>query len=82
MTITRAVDRKGRLTLGPAYAGQLVIVRTMPKGRLEITPAVAVPADEAWLHKNKKALAAVKRGLDQAKRRQFVPGPRIQPDED
>jgi len=34
-----------------------------------------VPADEAWLWKNKKALAMVQRGLEDARQRRFVEAP-------
>ena len=53
---TKTVDARGRLTLGQKYANSLVIVRERDDGALEIVPAEAIPAREAWLYKNPKAL--------------------------
>ncbi len=36
------------------------------QGEILIRPMVEIPASEAWLYRNKKALASVRRGLKQA----------------
>jgi hypothetical protein len=73
---TKIVDARGRITLGTKYANSLVFVRERDDGVLEIAPAEAVPAREAWLHKNPKALDAVREGLEDARagRLAEVPG--------
>ena len=42
----------------------------------------AIPKREAWLYKNPKALASVLRGLEQARKGEFVEPPKLAPDED
>lgn len=37
----------------------------------------AIPAKEAWLYKNKKALKSVMEGLEQARKGQLVDGPKL-----
>lgn len=73
--VTRTVDKKGRLNLGQQFAGQMVIVTEDAEGTLTIQRAAVVPQREAWLHQNRKALAAVQRGLEQATEGQFSDGP-------
>lgn len=36
------------------------------KGRIILDPRVSIPASEAWLFKNRKALDSVRRGLKEA----------------
>ncbi|MFH1245648.1 MAG: hypothetical protein V1662_04110, partial [Candidatus Omnitrophota bacterium] len=36
------------------------------QGEVLIRPVVEIPASETWLYRNKKVLASVKRGLEQA----------------
>ena len=36
------------------------------EGRIILDPQVSVPASEAWLYRNRKALESVRRGLGQA----------------
>jgi len=72
---SKQVDLKGRLTLGPRFAGRTVIIREESESVLTVELARVIPEREAWLYKNKRALAAVRRGLAQAKARRFVPGP-------
>lgn len=72
---TRTVDARGRLTLGKEYANRLVIISTLEHGLLQITPAEAVPAREAWLYKNKDAITAVLTGLAQAEAGEFAEPP-------
>ncbi len=35
-------------------------------GRIVLDPQVSIPASEAWLYRNQKALASVRRGLAEA----------------
>jgi len=79
-TVTRIVDDKGRLTLGKGFAKRHVFVKRLPGGSLEITPAEIVPAREAWLDKNPKAIMSVMRGLEQAKRGEFAEPPDLEAD--
>lgn len=79
---TRTVDARGRLTLGPRYANRLVIVRASEDGALEIIPAEAIPAREAWLHKNAKARQAVREGIEEARAGRFAKAPKLRADSD
>jgi len=75
---TKTVDSRGRITLGPRYANRLVIVREHDDGALEIIPAEAVPAREAWLYKNPEALKAVRQGLEEAQAGRFAEAPDLE----
>ncbi|HTV47620.1 MAG TPA: hypothetical protein VMG59_04180 [Phycisphaerae bacterium] len=77
---TAQVDKKGRLTLGRRFAGKTVIVTEIDNSTVKITAAVVIPEREAWLYKNKSALSSVQRGLNQARKRQFVKGPNLAAD--
>jgi hypothetical protein len=79
---TKTVDSRGRLTLGPDFANRLVIVRRRRGGIVEIIPAEAVPAREAWLFKNPQALRAVTEGLEQTSQGQFAESPDLDADAD
>jgi hypothetical protein len=79
---TKTIDGRGRLTLGPAFANRMVLVEELEGGIVQLIPAEAVPAREAWLFKNRKALAAVLVGLEQARKGEFAPPPELVPDED
>jgi hypothetical protein len=70
----KTVDKKGRVLLGPAFAGKIVIIKTTSKG-VTITPAVVVPEHEAWLLKNDAARESLERGLAQATAGQFAETP-------
>ncbi len=72
---TKQVDSKGRLTLGAEFAGSLVIVDDSEPDSVVIRKAVAIPEREAWLYRNPKALAAVQRGLEQARKGEFSKNP-------
>ena len=73
--VTKVADSKGRIALGNQFAGRTFIVRQSESGAIELQPAVVVPEREAWLYKDKAALASVKRGLEQAKQRRFSKNP-------
>ena len=77
---TKTVDARGRLTLGPKYANTLVIVREREDGGLEIVPAEAVPAREAWLYRNPEALKAVREGIEDARAGRFAETPDLTAD--
>lgn len=60
-------DSKGRITLGKLskeFSGY--ILKESPDGSILLEPLVELPAREAWLFKNKEALASVEKGLKQA----------------
>lgn len=63
-------DAKKRVTLGKALAGLDEEVRfdvyRNETGQIVLDPQVSVPASEAWLYRNPEALAAVRRGLQEA----------------
>ena len=73
--ITKQVDTKGRITLDKSYAGTTMLIEQRDDGTITLHPAVTVPAKEAWLWKDKKALALVLRGLEDARRGISVPPP-------
>src|SRR5438128_8272291 len=65
--VAKLVDSKGRIVLDKSYAGATMLVDQRKDGTIVLRPAVTVPADEAWLWKNKKALAMVQEGLAEAR---------------
>src|SRR5258706_16372037 len=73
--VAKLVDSKGRIALDKSYAGATMLVDRRDDGTIVLRPAVTVPANEAWVWKNKKALAMVQRGLEDARQRRFVPPP-------
>ena len=79
---TKTIDQRGRLSLGPAFANKMVLVQELEGGIVQLIPAEAVPAREAWLYKNPKALAGLLEGLEQARRGDFVDPPELAPDDD
>lgn len=72
---TKLVDMKGRVVLGSAFAGRMVIIDDSDPNRIVVTPAVAIPEREAWLYKNEEALRFVREGLVQARLREFSSTP-------
>lgn len=66
--LAKQVDSKGRITLDRGYAGSTMLVEAREDGSIVLRPAVTVPANEAWLWKNKRALALVLDGLEEAQR--------------
>lgn len=71
---TKNTDSKGRLTLGEAFANRTLIVEERGD-EIVLHLARVIPEREAWLYDNPTALAAVRRGLKQAKSRQLADGP-------
>lgn len=41
-------------------------------GQIVLDPQVSIPANEAWLYKNQKALSQVRQGLDDLKHKRLV----------
>ena len=68
------LDAKHRVGLGKLIAGQITSVRVYRNahGQILLDPMVSVPAHEAWLLKNPRAVALVRRGLEDAKRGRLV----------
>jgi hypothetical protein len=71
---TKKTDSKGRLTLGEAFANRTVIVEERGN-EIVLHLARVIPEGEAWLYDNPTALAAVRRGLKQARSRALSDGP-------
>ncbi|MEO8441424.1 MAG: hypothetical protein ABI547_02985 [Betaproteobacteria bacterium] len=61
-------DSKGRVTLGGHFANRAVIVEHQSDDEVIVRLARVIPEREAWLYENPKALASVRRGLDQARK--------------
>lgn len=62
-------DDRGRIALGRALTdledASFNVYRD-DAGRIVLDPQVSIPASEAWLFRNKTALASLRRGLSQA----------------
>jgi hypothetical protein len=76
----KKTDSKGRLTLGPEYADKQFFVNRKDDSVIQLIPAETVPAREAWLFKNGKALLSVMRGLEQAAAGDVTEGPDVAAD--
>lgn len=66
---SKTIDERNRIVLGMLKKlpeTRRVKVYVNSQGEYLIRPIVEIPASEAWLYKNKKALASVRRGLKQA----------------
>jgi hypothetical protein len=68
---TKTTDSKGRLTLGERFANRTVIVEEIDDTAVRITLARVVPEREIWLHENRAAAAAARRGLAEARAGKF-----------
>ena len=72
VTLTQArhksTDSKGRVALGAHFANRAVIVEHKSDHEVIVRLARVIPEREAWLYENPKALALVRRGLDQARK--------------
>lgn len=64
---TKTLDSKGRVTLGPQFAGQTVVIDVSNPCCIMIRPVVMIPTEEAWLYKNQTALGLVRQGLNDAR---------------
>ena len=64
----KSTDSKGRVTLGGHFANRSVIVEHRGDDEVVVRLARVIPEGEAWLYENPKALSAVRRGLDQARK--------------
>lgn len=71
----KTTDAKGRVTLGGRFANRAVIVEQQSDDAVLIRLARVIPEREAWLYENPKALTAVRRGLDQARKGQVAKRP-------
>lgn len=63
-------DSKHRVALGKIEIAKKVShyrVYTNAEGLIVLDPQVSIPAREAWLYKNKKALKAVQMGIEDMK---------------
>ncbi len=76
-----SADSKGRISLGSDFAGVKFIARFHERHSVQLQEVVTIPAYEAWLFKNKKAQASVLRGLEQARKMEFVDPPNLDEDE-
>ncbi len=72
---TKTVDSKGRLALGSAFAGQLVLIDDSDPEKIIIQRAKAIPRREAWLYESDQALSLVRDGVNQARGGQFSVSP-------
>ncbi|MGB7160054.1 MAG: hypothetical protein WBD40_18450 [Tepidisphaeraceae bacterium] len=75
--LAKQVDSKGRITLDREYAGSTMLVESREDGTIVLRPAVTVPASEAWLWKNKRALALVMDGLEEARQGRSADAPNL-----
>lgn len=64
----KSTDSKGRVNLGGHFANRAVIVEHRSDDEVIVRLARVIPEREAWLYENPKALASVRRGLDQARK--------------
>jgi hypothetical protein len=75
-TYTRLADSKGRITLGEAFANRTLLVEEQDD-RIILRLARIIPESEAWLYDNTAALAAVRKGLQQARAGELQDGPKM-----
>ncbi len=68
VTQTR-MDAKRRVTLGRLVSGQVTSFRVYRNahGQIVLDPLVAIPAHEAWLFQNPRAVTMVRQGLEDAR---------------
>lgn len=76
----KVLDSKGRVALGARFARQTVIIDDSNSDRIIITPAVVIPAAEAWILGNPAALDLLSRGLKDAREGRLVDGPDLEGD--
>ena len=73
---TAKIDAKHRVLLKGPVEEHYRIFRN-DAGQILLDPQVMIPAREAWLYKNKKALASVRKGIEQAAKGQIVKLPSL-----
>ncbi len=68
------VDAKHRITLGQVLSDQISSFRIYRNahGQIILDPMVSIPANEAWLFKNKRAAEMVKKGLEDARKGKLI----------
>ena len=68
------VDSKNRITLKRSGSVKITSYKVYRNslGQYILDPQVTIPAHEAWLYQNPKALASVKKGLEEAKAGKLV----------
>ena len=71
----KSTDAKGRVALGGHFANRAVIVEHRSEDEVVVRLARVIPEREAWLYENPKALASVRRGLDQARKGNVAKNP-------
>ena len=59
-------DLRGRLVLGEPFKNKQYKMLISVDGEIRLVPVVTIPAKEAWLFKNTKAVNALKKGLEQS----------------
>lgn len=70
-----STDSKGRVALGGHFANRAVIAEHRSDDEVVIRLVRVIPEREAWLYENPKALASVRRGLDQARKGMLAKNP-------
>ena len=75
--VLKQADSKGRIVLGRSYAGSTLLAEHRDDGTIVLHPAVTVPVREAWLWKNKKALAMVQESIEEAEQGHHSTSPNL-----
>jgi hypothetical protein len=78
---TKTTDSKGRVLLGGHFANRAVLVEQLSDTEVLVKMARVIPEREAWLYENPAALAAVRKGLAQARAGQVGSGPDLDADQ-
>lgn len=60
-------DSKGRITLGKLAENVSGFEVVEENGKIILFPQIEIPAEEAWLYKNKEAIASVLQGIEDVK---------------
>jgi len=65
--LTKIADSKGRITIGAEYAKKTFLLEKREQDTIILKLAEVVPANEAWLWKNKVAFNKVMEGIEDAR---------------
>ena len=65
--VTKTTDSKGRVALGGKFANRAVILERLSETEIVIKLARVIPEREAWLYEDPAGLAAVRKGLAEAR---------------